>query len=441
MKIIVLSPKITPRLTYIFKLIFKDILGTEPLFTTNKGDFLAYDGAKVSYGFRPMADEVFFSAHDLLFETGIDNPKIEVFEFGKQKVFFRCGEWSELLFDPFAASFYLVSRYEEYIHALKRNTNAFDIYGRFRPEMSVAHQNGFLQKAFVNFWADKIKLLVLEKYPQVLFPEKKYCFTPTIDVDVAYSYLGRDWKQQAGATVKSLLQLRFADFQQRIKTLLGTQADPYDVFDYLEKIQRQTGLSFIYFFLVGDRGTYDRNLPVTSTKYRSLIKKVSTYSATGLHSSYAANSAHSVLAEKERMKKITHKEMIQNRQHYIRFSLPDTYRILIEAGITDDYSMGYVSEPGFRAGICTPFYFYDLGKEEETKLRIHPFCWMDRTLMKHKKLRPNAAVECMKSFIEEVKSINGTLYSVWHNDLLGGEYELNGWRDAFEEIMQTGAPF
>ena len=60
--------------------------------------------------------------------------------------------------------------------------------------------------------------------------------------------------------------------------------------------------------------------------------------------------------------------------------MPETYRNLIEFDITDDYTMGYAAQPGFRASTCSSFNFYDLDREQETKLRVHPFCIMDASL-------------------------------------------------------------
>ena len=55
-------------------------------------------------------------------------------------------------------------------------------------------------------------------------------------------------------------------------------------------------------------------------------------------------------------------------------------RILIDAGIAEDYSMGYPDEPGFRAGIARPYYFYDVAEDHQTNLKIFPFQVMDATL-------------------------------------------------------------
>ena len=52
---------------------------------------------------------------------------------------------------------------------------------------------------------------------------------------------------------------------------------------------------------------------------------------------------------------------------------PQTYRRLLKLSVREDYTLGYAGQTGFRAGICTPFYFYDLELEETTNLLLVPF--------------------------------------------------------------------
>ena len=108
----------------------------------------------------------------------------------------------------------------------------------------------------------------------------------------------------------------------------------------------------------------------------------------------------------------------------------------MQLGITDDYTMGYASEPGFRAGTCTPFYFYDLKNEAETSLKIHPFCLMEATFKYYKDISPERAIEQMKPIIDEVKNVNGTLYTLWHNEFLSDVKDFKGWKRVFEEMVE-----
>lgn len=100
--------------------------------------------------------------------------------------------------------------------------------------------------------------------------------------------------------------------------------------------------------------------------------------------------------------------------------------------------MGYASLPGFRAGTCTPFPFYDLTSEKETSLRIFPFQVMDGTLNQYMKLSPDEALEECKKLIDEVKKVNGTFISLWHNESLSEMREWKQWRNVYYKLLEAG---
>jgi hypothetical protein len=109
---------------------------------------------------------------------------------------------------------------------------------------------------------------------------------------------------------------------------------------------------------------------------------------------------------------------------------------LIENDILDDYTMGYASQPGFRASICTPYYFYDLDVERETPLRINPFAVMDGTLKDYMDLTPADAFEIIDNLITEVKKVNGVFISLWHNESLSDKLRWKGWRNLYEKLLE-----
>lgn len=104
--------------------------------------------------------------------------------------------------------------------------------------------------------------------------------------------------------------------------------------------------------------------------------------------------------------------------------------------------MGYASQPGFRASICVPFYFFDLTQNEETTLRIHSLTYMDGTLREYLKLNPQQAMALISSLVDEVKAVNGEFISLWHNDTVSDEKDWKGWRQVFEStIRRCTTPF
>jgi hypothetical protein len=423
--------KITHRNKYIFNLIFKDILGTDFMLSADEGEFRRYNGAKFSYTNNQLDDELHFSSRHLLFESGINEQSISPFDHGGLKVFFATGKGSALPFDVFSAAFYLVTRYEEYLPHIR------DEHDRFDARDSLAYRSGFLQKPVVNIWAGWIRDIIAAKFSQVTFAPRSYEFISTIDIDNAYAYREKGFTRSLGGYLKSIARLDYAELAERTRVLLGMQADPYDTYEYQLDMLRRYRFKSIYFFLLGDYGVNDKNLPVESRKFQSLIKMLGDYALVGIHPSYGSNKDKEQLKkEVERLSKVLHREVTHSRQHFLKLSLPETYRNLIDLDITDDYTMGFASQIGFRASICTVFNFYDLDMELETKLKVHPFAVMEGTLKYYMKVDPENAMNKIRPLIDEVKAVQGTFISLWHNDTLNDKGLWAGWKGVYEEMVR-----
>lgn len=430
--LLIYTHKITQRNKYIFNLIFKDILHIDFKLTNEIETFRSYPKEKISYTTNIINDELFFNARNLLFETGITDQNIAIFSYINSKVFFSTGKSSALPFDVFAASFYLVSRYEEYLPHIR------DEHDRFNPKDSIAFINNFLQKPVVNTWAQWIKELIQKKYPHVIFPKKKYEFISTLDIDNAYAYLEKGVIRTIGGYLKSIINLDFSEAILRTKVLIGLIPDPYDTYDYQLELLKKYKFKSIYFFLLGDYGLNDKNISIESRKFQSLIKRLADYAEVGIHPSYGSHVKKQQLKkEVMRLSKVVHKEITKSRQHFLKLRLPETYRNLIELDITDDYTMGYATQVGFRASICTAFNFYDLDNELETKLKIHPFAFMEGTLKYHAKIAPENAMKVIVPLIEEVKAVGGSFISLWHNETVNDKKIWKGWRSVYEEMIRN----
>lgn len=422
----------TSRLKYIFDLIFVDLLQVTYTIVTDKHQFASIIGPKFSYSDQPVGDELFFYSVKLLFEKGIEDQQVAVFEWQGVKAFFSTHPKYALPFDPFAASFYLVSRYEEYLPHLR------DDHDRYDTTESIAYQKNFLGKPLVNIYAQIIRDLLLQRYPNLNFPIRKYRFISTIDIDNAWAFLEKGLMRTMGAYARSMVTLDFDEFLQRTRVLAGIEKDPYDTYDLQFEIQRKYKFKAIYFFLLGEYGINDKNVPVDSRKFRSLIKSIADYAEAGIHPSYGSNkNPQRLKKELNELSKILKREVTKSRQHFLVLKLPETYRRLIELDITDDYTMGYALQVGFRASICTPFYFYDLDNEQITSLKIHPFAVMDATLKYYMKVRPDQAMSYILPLIKEVKNVNGDFISLWHNESLSENKLWSGWREVYHSMVEA----
>jgi hypothetical protein len=175
--------------------------------------------------------------------------------------------------------------------------------------------------------------------------------------------------------------------------------------------------------------------------FRRFIKQIASKYTVGLHPSYkSADKPHLLKKELARLTKIVDKKVEISRQHYLKIKMPDYYQILIEAGITSDYSMGFADKSGFRAGTSRPFYWYNLKKEEVSKLQIIPFVVMDRTLNSYENQSVLGAKLVYKDLMLNVKNVNGLFVTLWHNESFSNLFEWSGWKELFVDVLKEPQP-
>ncbi len=428
--LLVYTHKVTPRVRFVFKQICTRILGFEVSFTTTVDTFIAHDSLKMSYGKQPLGNEFFVRSHDLLFEQGLSDTEIHVQDWEHTKCFFPTGEKSHLPFDIFAAAFYLLSRYEEYLPHVK------DRYGRYTVMGSLGFKNGFLNQPVVDIWAYKFRNALRQMFPEYEFVSRAYKVQPIIDVPMAYLYKQKGLIRTLGSTLTDLYRLRFRFFYQRFLVLAGFQRDPYDTFKWIITKQKQCKVKFMVFFLIGNYSTYDKNININRKAFVSLIKSIADYCNVGLKVSYYGLHDLQILKkEKQTMEAVLNFELIATRNSFSKLNLPDSYRHLIELEVKKDYTMGYISHWGFRAGTCTPFWFYDLDYEVQTPLEINPFHIIDSVLLKKTSLLDKK--QELQRLMLEVKKVNGTFAPVFHNHSFSDEAQWRGFRELFSDVLDS----
>lgn len=430
---LIYTVKTTNRLRYIFEHVFKHTLGLKVKFTTNADEYTQYSEAKLNYSSREFSpNELFFYATPLLFERRIKPQQLKIENFEDAKIFFISKNNSDLPFDIFAASFYLISRYEEYLPDAR-----FDEHQRYLPENSLAYQHQFLQQPIVDVWIKKLEAVLKHRFPNIPIQRRPYHFIPTYDIDIAYAFSHKGFLRTTAGWIQALYKRNFEELNTRLAILKRQQNDPYDTYEWQYKLQKTYRLEPIYFVLLGNYGQYDKSLPADNLTLQELIRYLSDICPIGIHPSYESNKNIKIIEEEiDRLSQIVKKEVRRSRQHYLRLNLPDTYQKLLELNIEKDYTMGYASQVGFRAGTASSFYFYDLNLEIKTTLRIYPFAVMDVTLHDYLKVSPQQALQIIEQLIHATKAVDGMFCTVWHNNTLSNYKDWEGWRTVYEETVK-----
>lgn len=368
MKLLAYVPILTPRIRYIFNFIFNDVLKTQIGFSSNLAEFKESSLPKISYANQPVGDEIFFKNADLLLSHVIVRTTFKTTAFGDTIVPFAVLKGGVLPFDPFAAAFYFVSRYEEYLPFHP------DHHGHYPAEYSLQNKLKLLQIPVIDGWALILKNILLKKYPNLFFEKKKFTFAP-------------------------------------ITCMYDAQTASPGLFTApLNFIKKASG------FLLKNRAP----------------------------NKIAAEIEHFVKAEQERygIKGLFFHKPLKDLDHDCeeQITLPQSYLQFLKAGTNNDYSMGYARTIGFRAGTCTPFYWYDLQLEKTTHLRVHPIAINDLSLQNEKHIRPEYILVHWKHLVDTVKLLNGHLYILWHQDTLLNTGKGRTARKLYKEMLSNFLP-
>lgn len=423
--------KITPRISYIFKHICLRILGIETSFTTGLADFIAHTGPKISYGKKPMGNELFFQSYGLLEQQGFESFDISVKKWGDTFGFFSVSNSSALPFDIFSASFYMVSRYEEYLPHVK------DEKGRFMASESLAYEAGFLHQPVVDIWAYKFKTKLLEVFPQLVFPEKNMTIHPVVVATQPFVFKYKGLFRSTVGYINDLFSGRFRRLAERTQVILGFKRDPVDTFKWLINNARHSDFEFTVFFLLGDSLSFQEGMNTHRQQFKLLLKYVSDYKEVGLIFSYEVLAQYEMLkGEKRRMENITNRSLKSSMNAEFLVNLPDIYRNLVELQVKRDFTMVFRDTVGFRAGTCTPFLFYDLDYEIKTPLVIHPATMTTQAFQK----RYAADIEkTVNNLLTEVEKVNGTFTMIFSNSDFSPDEENKVWRSIFSEKLPVYA--
>ncbi len=430
--LLIYTDLISSRLEYILKIFFNQVFGLDYQITSDKQTFLATNGPKFSYSENNnFPGQPFISSHKLLFETDIHPIEIQTFKFEGQIAFFKATADSFFPFDVFAASFYLISRYEEYLPYRE------DKYGRFSASESLAFQKGFLDIPLVNIWANILKDKLMSLFPELSFQNREFEFLSTIDIDNAWAHIHKGFIRIGLSIIKHILVFDFVGLYKKMRVLRHFEDDPYDNYHFIELAHKKYNFWPIFFILFSQYSKYDKNISTKNRYFRELVKKLSLNYQIGHHPSYQSNKAIKILSEEKiSLEKLIEKPITMSRQHYLYLKMPKTYENLIKIGIHRDFSMGYSSHIGFRAGYCLPFKFFNLLSNIETELEIIPFALMDVCFKDYLKIRPEIALIKIKKMISSIKNVNGLFVSLWHNEMLTNAENNVGWRFVFEQMLK-----
>jgi hypothetical protein len=155
----------------------------------------------------------------------------------------------------------------------------------------------------------------------------------------------------------------------------------------------------------------------------------------GLHGGYYRfNQADRYRESREALRDALGLEAAGIRNHYLRFSYPETWLAQEAAGFRYDATFGFTDQLGPRERRMMPFFPQDPVTGRQLDLVALPLTVMDVTLFRSLKLHGQAALDAAWQSIEPVIQAHGLVTLLWHNNYFN-EPEYPDWQWVYEQLL------
>lgn len=426
----VFSEHESPRLEYVCRFIFNHVLKVQFKIYLNEAQFCSLTGIKINYSKKQISSVLQITPAGLVFENKISEEKPPVDLYDNSFRLFPTQD-GDLKFDIFSAVFYMISRYEEWQNFKK------DIHGRFELFESILYKNHMHLKPVTDMWIVELKHLIEKTYGvQICYNEFKTI--ATIDVDNLFAYGNKGFFRTFGAGFKDLIKSDNENRKRRKAVLSGKEKDPFDIYESFTKYCKDLNIPLIYFFLFKTGTKYDRTVNPASSAFEKVFETIKKHGGlTGLHPSYfSSDEEQKLVSETEQFSAKLKARVTLSRQHYLKFDIKKTPLQLLKQGILADFTMGFASGAGFRAGTSFPFNYYNFAQEKELDFLFVPFCAMDGAYFVYDNISPEETLSALNKLKEEVKEVNGLFITVFHERTFAGHL-YPGFGDMYRQLLAT----
>ena len=329
----------------------------------------------------------------------------------------RCG------IDIFASSFFMLTRWEEYVNKTR------DMHNRFPAYASLAFKNNFLDRPVVNEYVEMLWNMLKFLGCKQERKKRKFEFILTHDVDEVRMW--KSWKHIGRVALGDIIKrksvsLALERFAEYFLIQRGKISDPFNTFDWLMNKSEAIGVKSRFYFMSGGVTEFDNRYKIEEQK--ELIKKIQNRGhIVGLHPSYNAyNDFEQFKKEKELLESVAEQKIVEGREHYLRFEVPATWQIWEDNDMEVDSTCGYADREGFRCGTGDAFNVFNVLTREKLNLKERPLIFMDDNhLTYNNTLNTKSSLIRVNNLINKANKYNSKITLLFHNSIFSTKTEVD----------------
>lgn len=317
--------------------------------------------------------------------------------------------------DILGTAFYMVNSLQEY----PGKTEDLDELGRFKYRASYQYKFDVVERDLVSELFEELRNSISDKIGEETSQEVPACFL-THDVD----------RIAQGNPREAYHRLKKGKIGKTIRTGLHWMLGKHE-WDNMEEIlslHESFGFRSSFFWLT-EKGRDHQNVlnadyDIQSPRYKRVLKEIKNRGFTnGLHKSTFQKDLS------EEFKKIN--EVIPiNRNHYLKFKIPDHYKNLDDAEFLLDTSLAFSERMGFRNNYGKPFHPFDDRNGKAMELLEVPLNIMDITLFRDQE----SPFEEASRFIRNARE-GAVLTFLWHNNALT-DGKFTTWKETYIRLLE-----
>lgn len=330
--------------------------------------------------------------------------------------------------DIFAASFFMLTRWEEYVN------KARDTHDRFPATESLAYKQGFLDRPIVNEYVEELKSKLLKLDSNLKFKIHNSKLFISCDVDQPYDCTVENLKNLIRVCVGDILKRKsIKEFAKRVRRYIFNKLRNYKydknyTFDWYMDVCEKTGVKAAFYFIPTSIENQNGCYELQDKKIQDLLKYIDSRGhEIGVHGSYQTYQDKEKAKLQKNMLDDTlsnlgiSQKIVGNRQHYLRWDSSITPSVLEYAEFKYDTTGSYADKPAFRDGVCYDFSMFDILNRKKLAIKQRPLIVMECTVIDNVYMGlgySEEALQVMKELKQKCFKYNGNFSLLWHNDHL-----------------------